>query len=199
MVPNQLSWWIFSSSDRIVVSKFINLSATGLLSIAYKFSNISIVIYNIFNMSLTETISLHKEDSDITSYYNKVFNTIGNLFININSLLIVSMPIIYNLMIDKKYSSSYSLVPYAIIASVFQVFVGMLSVIYISNNNTKSIAKTSIMAAIINLVTDILLIKYIGVYAAVISTLISYGYLFIYRLIDIRKKYFKVCIVKKQY
>ena len=46
---------------------------------------------------------------------------------------------------------------------------------------------TTFLAAIINLITSLLMIKGIGIYAASISTLISYIFLAIYRMKDIKK------------
>ena len=46
---------------------------------------------------------------------------------------------------------------------------------------------TTIAAAGVNLVLDLMLINYIGIYAASVSTLMSYFFLSLYRLCDIRK------------
>jgi O-antigen/teichoic acid export membrane protein len=197
LVPNELSWWIFSSSDRFIIAAFIDLSSTGILSISYKFSNILIVIYNVFNMSLAESISLHIKDSDVGKYFNKVFNDVFKLFVSFGILLLAFMPILFKLLINSSYNDAYNLIPIAIVASLFQIVVGLLGTIYVANKNTKSIANSSIVAAIVNIVIDLLLVKYIGIYAAVVSTLVSYLILMIYRYIDIKKKYLDVKFNKK--
>ena len=46
---------------------------------------------------------------------------------------------------------------------------------------------TAVLAALINLVVDIALIKWIGLYAASGSTLVSYLFLCVFRMIDTRK------------
>lgn len=196
MIPNSISWWIFSSSDRFVITYFIGLSATGLLSLAYKFSNIGIVIYNVFNMSLTESIALHIYDNDIEIYFNNVFNKVSSIFTSISAILIAFMPIIFELLINYSYNEAYKLIPLAIIATLFQVYSMNFGTIYVAKNNTKSVAITSIVAAIINIAVDLMLVKFIGVYAAVISTIISYLVLFIYRYVDVNKKYMKVVLNK---
>ena len=45
LVPNALSWWIFNTSDRLIVSIILGLSFTGILSVSYKFSSIIILFY----------------------------------------------------------------------------------------------------------------------------------------------------------
>ena len=194
LIPNSLSWWVFSVSDRFVVSYFLNLSATGLLSISYKISNIVTVIYSIFNMSLTEFVSLHIKEKNIKDIFNNLFNKIIQLFTSLGFLILVFMPILFKLFINDTFIEAYKYIPIAIIACIFHVIVGLLGVVYVANKNTKSISKTSIASAIINIITNIILIKYIGIYAAVVSTLISYMVLFIYRYIDVRKKYFKASL-----
>lgn len=194
MIPNSISWWIFSSSDRIIVSALIGLSATGILSVAYKLSNVGIVIYNVFNMSLTESIALHIDDKDIATYFNKIFDGIGNLFVSFGTCVISILPIIFHILVNGKFDDAFGLIPIAIVATEFQVFAGMFGTIYVAKNSTKSIAITSIIAAIINIIIDLLLIPYVGIYAAVISTLVSYFVLFVYRLFDVNKKYFSICI-----
>ncbi len=192
MVPNSLSWWVFSSSDRVVVSNFINVSATGILSVAYKFSTIGLLVFNVFNMSLTESISLNIEEDDVGDYYNKVFNVISQIFTSIGGILIAAMPFIFGLLVSEDFNEAYNLIPIAIAATTLQVYAGILGVMYIAKGNTNSIAVTSIIAAVINIVTDIAMIDYIGIFAAVVSTVLSFLALVAYRLIDISKKYVKI-------
>lgn len=194
LIPNAISWWIFNASDRVIVSAFLGLSSNGLLSVATKFSTVYITLYNIFNMSWTESIILHINDSDISEYFNRVFCILLNLFISLALGIITCMPFAYPLLINKKFELGYGLVPLLIIASFFNVIVGLTGVIYVAKKNTKSIAKTSVFAAICNIITHLFLIKFLGLYAAAISTLISYFVMTIYRLFDISKRYFKIHI-----
>ena len=52
---------------------------------------------------------------------------------------------------------------------------------------TKQVAIGSVIAAVINIVVNILLIKYIGLYAAALSTAVAYFVMMIHRHIDIKK------------
>ena len=180
------------SSDTIIISSTIGLSSVGLLSVAYKISSIGITLYNVFNMSLTESISLHIDEDDTKDYFNKIYNSIGNLFISFTIISISFMPFIFKVLVNREFDNSYGLIPIAMVASIFQILSTMFGTIYIAKKNTKSIALTSFFAATINILVDLALIGFVGVYAAVVSTLISYLILFIYRLIDINKRYLKV-------
>ncbi len=107
MIPNALSWWIFSSSDRIIISRFVGLDATGILSIGYKFSNIIVVIYSVFNMSLSESIALHIDDEDISDYFNKTYNFVSNIFTSVGIGLLAFMPIAFPILINSNFNEAY--------------------------------------------------------------------------------------------
>ena len=59
--------------------------------------------------------------------------------------------------------------------------------IYVALKQTKSSGFTTIATTIINITIDLLFIKYIGIFAGSISTLVSYLALFIFRAKDIRR------------
>lgn len=194
LIPNAISWWVFNASDRVIASAFLGVDQNGILAASLKFSAVFITVYNIFNMSWTESISIAIKDDDVDVYFNKMFNIILRLFTAITICMIACMPFVFPIMINEKFSVGYGLVPISIIGSLFNVVVGLVSVIYVAKKNTKAIASTSIVSAVINIIVHLVLIKFIGLYAAVISTFMAFFIMSIYRLIDVSKRYFKVKI-----
>ena len=197
LIPNTLAWWVFSASDRVIVSTILGVDQNGILSASLKFSAIVTTIYNIFDTSWIESITVCINDNDISEYFSKMFNSVLKVFISFSMLLIVSMPIVFPIMINKEYSDGYKLIPITLISAVFNVAQGLIAVIYAAKKNTKSIALTSIVSAIVNIVVHLVLIKFIGLYAAVISTLIAYILISVNRINDVNKKYFKINLDKK--
>lgn len=187
LVPNQLSWWVVGASDRTIVSHFISVFENGIYSVANKFSTIYVTFYNIFNLSWTESVSLHMNDGDRDDFLTDIINTMFNLFAAVDVGIIACMPFVFGLMVNDKYGAAYYQIPILMIAVLFQVVVGLYSVIYVALKKSTEIAKTSFLAAIINIGVDLLLINYIGLYAASISTLVAYAAMAIYRYIDVRK------------
>lgn len=192
LIPNAISWWVFNASDRVIASAFLGVDQNGILAASLKFSAVFITFYNIFNMSWTESISIAIKDADVSDYFNKMFNIVLRLFTAMAVGMIACMPFVFPIMINEKFSAGYGLIPISIVGSLFNVVVGLISVIYVAEKNTKAIASTSIVSAVINIIVHLVLIKFIGLYAAVISTFVAYFVMSIYRMSDINKKYFKV-------
>ena len=197
LVPNAISWWIFSASDRVIVSGILGVAQNGILSAAHKFASVYITLYNIFNLSWTEMVALHINDKDVKEFLNKMINTMLKFFTALGVGIIACMPFIYPIMINKNYWEGYYQVPIMIIGSIFNIVVGLISTIYVAKKNTKAIASTSVVSAIINIAVHLMLIKFIGLYAASISTLTAYFIMSIYRLYDLKKRYFAINIEKK--
>lgn len=197
LIPNAISWWVFNASDRVIASAFLGVDQNGILAASLKFSTVFITFYNIFNMSWTESISIAIKDADVSDYFNRMFNIVLRLFTAMAVGMIACMPFIFPIMINQKFSSGYGLIPISIIGSLFNVVVGLISVIYVAEKNTKAIASTSIVSAVINIMVHLILIKFIGLYAAVISTFVAFFVMSIYRLVDASKRYFKIKIDMK--
>ena len=103
---------------------------------------------------------------------------------------------VFSILVNSKFNSAYYQIPILIIATFFNILTSFLRSIYIAKKLTKKKKKTSMISALINIIINISLIHFIGLYAASISTLVSYFIMFIYRLID-SKKYVKMQLNQK--
>lgn len=196
LIPNQLSWWVVGVSDRVIVSKVIGVAANGVYSIANKFSGLFVSFYNIFNLSWTESVSLHLDEEDSEKFLTETINDMFKLFTCTCIEIVAVLPFAFFVVINNQYADAYNHVPILMLAVVFQIIVGLYSVIYVALKKTHEIAKTSFFAAVINISTNVALIKFIGLYAASVSTFVAYFSMAIYRYIDI-KKYKKVPLKRK--
>lgn len=187
MIPNSISWWVVNVSDRTIISAMLGLAYNGIYSISNKFANIYILVYNLFNLSWTETVSLHINDKDSNEFLKKMINRLFNVFASMCILIIAILPLIFDVFVKGEYRTAYNYMPILLISSLFNVVVGLYSAIYVAKKETKELAKSSVVAAIINIVLNIALINFIGLYAAAISTLVSYFVMMITRYVDVKK------------
>lgn len=187
LVPNQLSWWVVGVSDRTVISYVLGMAANGIYSVANKFSTVFITFYNIFNMSWTESVALHINDEDRDAYLQQMVNSMYRLFSALCLGVIACMPFVYPMMINEQYAEGYPHVPILLVAILFQIIVGLYSAVYVAMKKSTEIAKTSFFAAAINLVVDVILIRFIGLYAASLSTLAAYMTMAVYRYFHVQK------------
>lgn len=187
LIPNMISWWIVSASDRTIISAVIGVAQNGIYSAANKFSGIFSTLYSVFNLTWTESASININSEDRDEFFSKIFDFIVRFFGSLCLGTIAVMPFVFGILVNEKFAESYYQIPILILGSVFNILVSFLGSVYVAKKLTKEIAKTSIIAAIINIVVNIALINQIGLYAASISTVIAYFAMFIYRWIDVKK------------
>lgn len=187
LVPNYLSWWVIGASDKSVVSWFLGVSQNGILSVSQKFSTAYTTFYSIFNLTWTENASVHRDDEDSTQYYSQIIETSFRVLASACLGIIAVVALVFPWLVNVKFGESYYQIPIYMLSSFLYSVIGIYSVVYIAFKKTGKIAKTSMMAAVINLVINIGLVRYIGLYAASISSVLAYGTMLAIRYVDIRK------------
>lgn len=195
LIPNMISWWIVSASDRTIISAVIGIAQNGIYSAANKFSGVFTTLYSVFNLTWTESASININSEDRDEFFSKILDFVIRFFGCLCLGTIAVMPFVFNVLINEKFAEAYYQIPILILGSVFNILVSFIGSIYVAKKLTKEIAKTSVIVAIINIAINIVLIKSIGLYAASISTVIAYVLMFIYRWIDV-KKYVKFNVNK---
>lgn len=187
LIPNNLAWWVVNASDRTIIAHFLGTAANGIYSVANKFPNVFIQFYNILNLSWTETVSLHYRDEDRDEFLTETMTSLFKLFAAACFGIVACMPFVFPIMVNTKYNAAYNQVLILMYAMLFRVLVGLYSCVYVAQKNARKIAYTSISAAVINIVVDLLLINKIQVFAASFSTLAAFLAMFIIRYIDVNK------------
>lgn len=187
LIPNNLAWWVVSASDRTIISHFLGTAANGIYSVANKFPNVFINFYNILNLSWTETVSLHYNDPDRDEFLTETMTSLFKLFAAACYGIVACMPFVFPLLINKEFNAAYDQILILMYAMLFRVLVGLYSCVYVAQKKAKKIASTSITAAVINIVVNVALINFIGIFAASISTLVAFLSMFVIRYIDVNK------------
>ena len=195
LIPNGVSWWIVNVSDRSIIAWVLGSAANGLYAVSNKFPTILSSLLGIFNLSWSESAALHINEKDRDEFFSDICNTTIKLFSCLGVGMIACLPFVFPILINIKYDEAFYYIPILILGSVFNVVICLYSAIYIAKKLTKQVASTSVMGAIINIIINVVLIKYIGLYAAALSTAISYFAMMVYRHIDL-KKYMKITYEK---
>ena len=101
--------------------------------------------------------------------------------------MIAVTPIIFSVLVKGDYGAAFFQVPILYFGIFFNSLVNFYSGIYIALKRTKQVGYSSVAGAIINAAINVLLIRIIGLYAASISTAVSFFVIAIYRAIDLNK------------
>lgn len=184
LLPNAISWWITNVSDRTLIKLFLGSDMNGIYAVSTKIPTLIAVFYSIFNLAWQQSAIITSKDhiDKRKEFYNSTFEQLY-LFLFSSALCIVALtPILYKFFLGKEYSFGMNIVPILILATVFLNLAQYFGGILLGNKDTKTNGLTTVIGAILNILVNLLLIKFIGIYAAAISTMLSYIIMFYLRL-----------------
>lgn len=190
LVPTYILWWITSASDRYFVIAMVSSAENGIYSAAHKIPTLLLLVTTLFYQAWQMSAIENKDDSDLSGYYDQVYGAYSSLlFIAAAGLIMIVKPFTYILVDndpEKNFVFGYHYTPILIIAMIFQCLCQFLSSIYNVRKKSVNSMVTSIVAAVVNIVLDILLIPRLGAYGAAIATMTAYFACFMVRVFDTR-------------
>lgn len=196
LVPNAISWWIMNTSDRVMLTIMMGSAFTGIYSVACKFPSIMTTIHTLFYQAWQEQAVLEYGSDSRDAYYTKIFNAYMRLSICIILVLIPSTKLFINLFMSESYKTSYQYVSILYLGSLFSSFSSFYGTGYISAKDSKNATITTTIGALINCIINLVFIKFIGIWAACLSTLVAYFAVYIIRVYQTRK-YFRIDLNRK--
>lgn len=198
MIPNSISWWVVNISDRTLITIFLGSKFNAIYAVANKIPGLCNTFFSVFHLSWQQNATETMQDSDRDLYYSTVMN---NMLVVIGSICILILGINYwffKILFTSDYFLGYYQAPILVLAIIFSMLGQFIGGIYVAQMKSKKNGLTTVMAAVLNIIVNIMFIQNFGIYAASSSTLISYLFLFIIRFLDIRKE-IKINFNKKSY
>ena len=187
LVPNSLSWWIIQMSDRYMVKWFIGPASNGIYTMSYKIPSMVGVVADIFIQAWIISAMDEYDDERDYSSFELVYGAFEAVLVVISALLIAFNRPIGSVIYGDGFSQATLYAPFLIFALLFNNIQAFYSAFYSAAKETKSLLYSSITAAIINIVINLILIPTLGIYGAVIGTCVSYIVLALIRIAGSKK------------
>ncbi len=198
LILNNVSWWFMNVSDRSVISYYLGNASNGIYAIACKIPTLCTAIFSMFNVSWQQTASELIETKKIEAYFNQVYRQMVRILISICSVILAFNFIFFNYFFNRKYYDAHYyvgiLVSAAMILSLSQFYGG----VQIARKQPQYVGYTTAIGALVNVLLNLAVIKYFGLWAASVTTLIGNAAILLIRQIHIRK-YYHITIGKQEY
>jgi len=192
LLPGSLCWWLTGSSDRWFINYYLGLDVNGVYAVAFRFNSIILILSTIFYQAWQETAILQYNSPDRDKFFSKMFNTYIGLQALLITVFVFALKLfVYPLFIEEKFQESANYLYLMGISAVLFALSAFFDMGYQCAKDTSRTLPAIVLAAIVNIVCNLILVKQIGVYGAIATSIITYAVLFFYRLLDM-KRYFKL-------
>lgn len=196
LIPGLVFWWIIGSTDRLFIEHYLGLSANGLYAVAFRLVSVLQVLATIFYQAWQETALRQYESDDRDKFFSDMFNNYLYVLLCVSIVFVFSLRMCYGWLVSEEFSTSVQyLYPMAVSVVLFAL-VAFMDMGYQCAKDTKRTLPAIILAAVINLVLNFTLIRYIGLWGVVTTSIVTYLVLLVYRIYDMRR-YFKLRLYKR--
>lgn len=193
MIPNSISWWFANISTRYILVMFQGIAVAGIFTAISKLPSIINVLSSIFQQAWQFSASKEISNKQASNFFTKVFLTYYSLIIASCSLIITFIPFISKFLLQGEFFEAWNLIPLLLVSAVLNCFSVYFGSIYTASMNNKMIMISTMVGACISVVSSFVLIPFIGIIGAIISTNLSYIVINLMRYFD-TKKYIKLKI-----
>ena len=198
LVLNNISWWVVQSSDKMMVEWFIGTSALGIYSIASKIPSFINVMTNVFSQAWGISTVKEIESTNDRKFYSNVLKIYIFVSFGLCILLVSIIKPFMNIYVGNLFYDAWRYVPMLLCAAVFASIAYYYGSLYGALKKTVNNMLTTVVAAIVNIIANYILLSRIGLYGAILGTLLSYIVMAHARMIDINR-YILIEFSKEKY
>lgn len=174
LFPNFLMYWVFNSSDRLMISQMLGMEYNGIYAIGGKVGQVSQLIYTAFAGGWQFFAFSTMKDKDQVEMTSSIFEYLAVITFGAGILMAACSKTIFQILFEGDYVQGYEVAPYLFLAPLllmlFQVIVNQFIVIKKTWYNLVALA----IGALSNIALNYFLIPIIGIEGAAIGTLLGY-------------------------
>lgn len=197
LLPNFLIYWIFNSSDKLMITNILGIGEAGIYSVGSKLGHCSQLIYTAFAGGWQYFAFSTMNDEDQVKSNSKIFEYLGIIsFIATAYICVFSYPL-FKLLFTEEYIKGYIIAPYLFLAPLLQMLFQVACNQFLVIKKTWPNMLILLFGALANVGINSILIPVIGIEGAAIATLIGYAISDIICVIVLKRM--KLMVISKRF
>lgn len=186
-IPNLLSWWVNSLSDRYIIMWICSPAIAGLYTAASKLPAMVNMVTAVFQQAWQYSTAKEVNTEGSSSFFSNVFRVYVYFCCIVCSTLLVFNKVLCHILLQADFFAAWKYVPLLLLAATFGCVGTYYGTFYNAVKNNKMLMVSTIIGAVFNIICNIILIPILGGIGAAIATVISYFIIMLIRIVDVRK------------
>lgn len=174
LVSNPIIYWIFKSSDRLMIAKMLGNDFVGIYAIGSKMGAVSQIIYSAFAGGWQYFAFSTMNDSDQVQMTSNIFEYLGVISFGATMLLASITDKLFTVLFAGEYAKGAIVAPYLFCAPLLLMLFQTAGNQFIVIKKTWPSGFILVCGAIANLIFNYFFIKLIGIEGAALGTLSGY-------------------------
>lgn len=174
LLPNFLIYWVFNSSDRLMITNLIGVDASGVYAVGAKLGNASQLIYLAFTGGWQYFAFSTMHEKDQVKSNSMIFEYLGAVSFVVSAFVCAFSFVIYKILFPEQYLAGYIIAPYLFLAPLLQMLFQVACNQFIVVKKTWPNMLILSGGAVANVLLNLILIPIIGIEGASIATVMGY-------------------------
>jgi O-antigen/teichoic acid export membrane protein len=173
LIPHALSQIMLSQFDRIMIDQYIGRDEAGIYSFAYQLGTLVFVIWTATNTAWAPWFYKHMKEERYAIIRHRIPQYIAG-FTAVTLLMILTSPLVVPLIAPAAYQGAIRIVPVIMGGGFFVFLYSLYANVEFHEKKTWYVAVNTILAALINVILNLIFIPRDGYLAAGWTTLVAY-------------------------
>lgn len=187
LIPVALCWLLTTTSDRFFIKHFLGLEMTGIYAVAIRFGGLIHTLSNIFFQTWQENAIQQYHSPDRDDFFSKVFNYYLYILCFTLIAFTFSLKICYGWIVGANYQESLEYVYLINLSTILFAITVYFELPYQCAKDTKRAIPSIILTTAVNIILNFILTPILHIYGVILTSIISYLTLIIYRWVDTRR------------
>jgi len=187
MLPNFIIYWVFNSSDRLMISNLIGTDASGIYAVGAKLGHVSQLIYTAFAGGWQFFMFSTMKERNQVETNSKIFEYLGLISFVCSSFVFALNKTFYEVVFTGDYVQGYIVAPYLFLAPLLQMLFQTIGSQFLVHKKTGPNAIILSIGAIANVALNLIFIPIVGIEGAAVATLVGYSISLIIEVIVLSK------------
>ncbi|WP_295080291.1 oligosaccharide flippase family protein [Ruminococcus sp.] len=175
LILNGISWWIIHSSDKLMVGFMISASALGIYGVAGKIPSVINVIVSIFSQAWDISSIKEVEGNSDTRFFNNIFSVYSFMVFSVSLLTVAFTKLFMSVYVGPDFASAWQYVPLLLVSAAYGAISTYFASFFIALKKSRLSMYSTLIGAVVNILLNLILIPFIGVWGAVIGTVVAYA------------------------
>ena len=186
LIPHYLSMYVLSSSDRIMITKLVDTSATAIYSLAYTAASTVLILWSSIDAAIAPWIYQKMDEKDYAPIRKRGEEVIL-LFAACTVLITLFAPEFIRILGPEEYYEGIYVIPSVLGGVFFTAVFSLYMRVELFLKKSKTIMFATVMAAVTNLILNYIFINAYGYIAAGYTTLFCYLLLAVFHAFNLKK------------
>lgn len=174
LFPTFLIYWIFNSSDKLMISNLLNIAQVGIYTAGSKLGHCSQIIYLAFSGGWSYFAFRTMNDDNQVKTRSLIFEYLGVLSFSIGFFIFALSKTICKVLYVGDYTLGYKVAPYLFLAPLMQMLFQVAANQFTIIKKTWFTTFALLFGALLNIMLNMFLIPIYGIEGAAIASLLGY-------------------------